>query len=59
MSGVMAGCLGHQGSLLCSLVGLSRCPGWRLDFRGDEPDVRAGRRMFEPCSFGCRSLAAG
>ena len=33
MSGVMTGCPGYRGSLLCSLDGASRCPGWRPDFR--------------------------
>ena len=32
MSGVMAGCPGHRGSLLCSLDGLSICPRWGSDF---------------------------
>ena len=57
MSGVTAGCPGCRDSLLCSLDGVSGCPGWLPDFRGRGPDVRAGRRMSGPCSFYCRLLA--
>ena len=38
MSRVMAGCPGYRGSLLCSLDGVSGCPGRR-------PDVWVGGRI--------------